>query len=98
MKLAKIFDSVELGSNNLFDIFYNMNIDYFIEDGMTEYCVNSFINEYDGEDEKGKKSYNLKEVENAKKLDNFFISNGANKDEIIFVYHGTFNSKPWYKK
>lgn len=98
MKLVKTFDSTELGKHDLFETFYDSVRGYFVEDGMTEYCVNEFVRDYENENDEGKKDYNLEEVEKVRKLDNYFISNGSNKDERIYVYHGTFDSKPWYIK
>ena len=30
------------------------------------------------------------------KLDEYFISKGAEKDENVFVIHGSYKKEPWY--
>jgi len=97
MKLVKTFDTTELGEYNLFDDFYESVQPYFIEDGVTIYCVNGYLYEYDNASKKEKLDYPRDDLERARKLDNFFIERGASKDEEIFVYHGNFTSIPWYK-
>lgn len=93
MNLVKTFDTSGMNSF-LFDIFVNSGC--FVEDGVGIYRVGDYVSEYELAHEDDKKRYDLEDIEKMRKFDNYLISNGAEKGDQVFIYHGTYN-KTWMR-
>ncbi len=81
-KLVKVFETGDMST----DLFETLRyIGCFVEDGTSEYTVGAIVHDI-------KNSSPEEDLSNVKKLDEWFILNGAKDKENVLIHHGTFQT------
>ena len=81
-KTPKLFETSEMSD----DLFQTLrNIGCFVEDGSSGYVVGAIVHDI-------KNASPEEDLSDVKKLDEWFILNGAKDREHILIHHGTFET------